>query len=77
MNYNSQTDCVNYPNQCSTVKLNIATFNSEQIYAQFSAGGVCYNVLFQKILILPLLRDFSLNPAPVPLEISLQLQTFL
>ena len=40
MNYNSQTDCVNYPNQCSTVKLNIATFNSEQIYAQFSAGGV-------------------------------------
>ena len=20
-------DCVNYPNQCSTVKLNIATFN--------------------------------------------------
>lgn len=45
-------DCVNYPNQCSTVKLNIATFNSEQIYAQFSAGGVCYNVLFQKISIL-------------------------
>ena len=77
MNYNSQMDCVNYPNQCTTVKLNIATFNSEQIYAQCSAGGVCYNVLFQKISILPLLREFSLNPAPVPLEISLQLQTFL
>lgn len=57
MNYNSQMDCVNYPNQCSTVKLNIATFNSEQIYAQCSAGGVCYSVLFQKISILPLLVE--------------------
>ena len=67
MKYNSQTDCVNYPNQCSTVKLNIATFNSEQIYAQFSAGGVCYNVLFQEISILPLLAEgFQFEPSSCP-----------
>lgn len=71
MNYNSQTDCVNYPNQCSTVKLNVATFNSEQIYAQFSAGGVCYNVLFQKISILPLLAEgFQFEPSSCPFEDS-------